>query len=87
MDQRTLDTRQSHQGELTEPPVPALVHLVQMHQNGHRATQGEEAEVPSSEVGQEVEPHPPTQEPSQEPSHISNLQGQSQGATPGTLMT
>ena len=80
MERRISDTRRNHPGEPIEPPALAPVHLVQMHL-GLLAIQGEEAEVPSSEVGQEVEPHPT------QVRIPSELQARSQGATPGTPMT
>ena len=49
--------------------------------HGLPATQGEEEEVPSSEVGQEVEPHP-TQVRT-----LSELQARLQEVTPGTPTT
>ena len=51
-----------------------------MH-HGHLATQGEEEEVPSSEAGQEGEPHPTQVRTPLE------LQARSQEVTPGTLLT
>ena len=80
MEQRTSDTKPNQPKGRIEPQAHAPAHLVQMH-HGHLAIQGEEAEVPLSEVGQEVEPHP-TQ--ARTP---SELQARSQGATPGTPMT
>ena len=80
MEQRTLDTKQNHPEGRIEPQAHAPAHLVQMH-HGLQAIQGEEAEVPSSEVGQEVEPHP-TQART-----LSELKARLQVVIPGTPTT